>query len=237
MIIIIIAFSITSLFELSHLDLGPAALPGGPDRPRPTHFDPCTWSLRVARRVVPVAPSRSKALDRAASSDQSRLKRSPERPRDVIFDDFGSIWGPISEVFRGCIARATRLKARRAEPLFLLAGAVLQRVRRLSEKARSRRKSSKIGIGNASRSCCTGNTRFFRFQTCFGIDFGRFGVLPDAPGCSLWHSGAPLWNLWALSGRTEDSPRRSRDAPETLPRRSRDVPRSVRDALGRPGPF
>ena len=131
-------------------------------------------------------------------------------------------------VFRGSVARASRFAARRAEPLFLLAGAVLQRVRCLSDQAQSRRQSSKIRIENASRSCCTGNTRFFRFQTCLGIDFGRFGVLPDDPGRSLWRSWAPLWTPWALSGRTEDSPRRSRDALQTFPR-------SVRDALGGPG--
>ena len=103
---------------------------------RPTPSDPLrpTWSLRVARRVARVAPSRSESLDRAASSDQSRLKRSPERPRDTIFNNFGWILGPIFIVFRGCIARATRLAARRAEPLFLLAGALLRSVYTFSDK-------------------------------------------------------------------------------------------------------
>ena len=110
------------------------------DRATPTDPLRPTWSLRVARRVARVAPSRSKLLDRAASSDQSRLKRSPERPRDAIFGDVGSILGSILVVFRGCIARATRLGARRAEPLFLLAGVALSRVRRLRRKSENRRK-------------------------------------------------------------------------------------------------
>ena len=67
---------------------------------------------------------------------QIRSKRS-------IFDNLGSILGSIFDAFRGNIARATRLAARRAEPLFLLACAVLQRVCRLCEKNGNQRNSVK----------------------------------------------------------------------------------------------
>ena len=95
------------------------------DRPTPTDQLRPTWSLRVARRVGRVAPSRPESLDGAAPSGKSRPSGTPELLPDTIFDDFGSVLGPIFVVFRGDIARATRLTARRAEPLFLLAGAVL----------------------------------------------------------------------------------------------------------------
>ena len=99
-----------------------------------------------------------------------------------IFDDFGSIFGSIFEVFRGCIARATRLAARRAEPLFLLAGAVLSRVRRLYRKTKNRRKSTKNRSDDASRTRRARKTRFFRSRTRLGVDFGRPSALPSAPG-------------------------------------------------------
>ena len=66
-------------------------------------------------------------LDRGASSGKSRPTRVPGRSRDAIFDDSGSILGGIFVVFRGCFARSARLAARRAEPLFLLAGVVRNR--------------------------------------------------------------------------------------------------------------
>ena len=145
---------------------------------------------------------------------------SPERPRDVIFDDFGSILGPIFVVFRGCIARATRLGARRAEPLFLLAGAALSRVRRLCRKSENQQKSTKNRSDDALRMSCTKKTRFFRSRTRLGVDFGRLGALPGAPGRHFWRPGAPLATLRALPERAGDAPGRSRDAPETPSGRS-----------------
>ena len=176
------------------------------DRATPTDPLRPTWSLQVARRVARVAPSRSKLLDRAASSDQSRLKRSPERPRDAIFDDFGSILGPVLVVFRGCIARATRLGARRAEPLFLLAGAALSRVRRLLRKSENRRKSTKNCFDDALRMRCMQKARFFLSRMRLGVNFGRLGALPGAPGRTFWCAGSPLVTLRALLEGAGDAP-------------------------------
>ena len=133
---------------------------------------------------------------------------------DVIFDDFWSIFGSIFEVFRGCIARATRLASRSAEPLFLLTGAALSRVRRLCRKNKNRRKSTKNRSDNASRTHSAEKTRFFRSRTRLGVDFGLLGMLPGAPGRPFWRPGAPLATLRTLPRRAGDAPERSRDAPE-----------------------
>ena len=139
---------------------------------------------------------------------RSQPKRSPERLRDAIFDSFGGIWGSIFVAFRRSNVRATRLAAQRAE-MFLLAGAALQRVRSLSIIADIRRKSSKIRIDNASRSCCPRNTRFFRFRTRLGVDFGCFGVLWTLLGAPSHVRGRP-WGLSAtllgVTGRLESVP-------------------------------
>ena len=97
----------------------PAERPGRSARP--------PWPLRVAR----IAPSRTASLDRAAPIAKSRSNQAPERPRDAIFRDVGSIFESIFEVFRGCVARATRRAVRIAEPLFLPTGAVLRTGRAL----------------------------------------------------------------------------------------------------------
>ena len=186
-----------------------------------------TRSLRVARRAARVGPSLPESLDRAAPNDKSRPKKAPETLRDAIFDDFWSIFGSIFEVFRGCIARATRLAARRAEPLFLLTGAALSRVRRLCRKNKNRRKSTKNRSDNASRTHSAEKTRFFRSRTRLGVDFGLLGMLPGAPGRPFWRPGGPLATLRTLS-------RRAGDAPETLPRRSRDAFGTLLDATGCP---
>ena len=203
----------------------------GPTRPTPTDPLRPTWSPRVARRAARVAPSRSESLDRLTPSDKSRAKRAPETPRDAIFDDFGSIFGSIFEVFRGYIARATRLAARRAEPLFLLACAVLRRVRRLCEKTENRQKSTKNRFDNALQTGRATKTRFVRSRARLGVEFGRLGALLNAPGRTFWRPGVPLVIPWALPGRAGDAPRRSRDAPKTPSGRSwtpRGVPRVSR---------
>ena len=51
--------------------------------------------------------------------------------------------GPIFVLFRDCSACVTRLAAQRAEPLFLLAGAVLSRVRRLCRQIQNPPKLTK----------------------------------------------------------------------------------------------
>ena len=167
------------------------------------------------------------SLDRATPNDKSRPKRAPETLRDAIFDDFWSIFGSIFEVFRGCIARATRLAARRAEPLFLLTGTALSRVCRLCRKAKNRRKSTKNRSDNASRTRSAKKTRFFRSRTRLGVDFGSLGVLPGAPGRPFWRPGASLASLQTLPRRAGDAPGRSRGAPET-PSGHSWTPRGVR---------
>ena len=133
---------------------------------------------------------------------------------------FASILARIFVVLRGCIARATRLAARRAEPMFLLTGAALSRVRRLCRKTNNRRKSTKNRSDNASRTHSAEKTRFFRSRTRLGVDFCLLGMLPGAPGRPFWRPGAPLATLRTLPRRAGDAPGRSRDAPETSSRRS-----------------
>ena len=151
----------------------------------------------------------------------------------------------MSKIDRNCIERAqnacnfrpelltTYAKAgRRAEPLFLLAGAVRNTHFAVCEKDGNRRKSSTNRSDDASRTSRAKKTRFFRSRARLGVNFGRLGALPDAPGRPCWRPGAPLETLRAFPGRAGDTPRRSRDAPETPSGRSwstRGVPRGSRD--------
>ena len=98
-----------------------------------------------------------------------------------------SAWipSPIFVVFRGRSARATRLAKRRAEPSFLLAGAVLSRVRRLRSKAENPRKSTKNGSAVASRTSRVTKTWFFHSRTRLGVDSDHPGALACAPGRSF----------------------------------------------------
>jgi len=54
------------------------------------------------------------SLDRGASSEKSRASRSPERPGEAIFDDFGLIFRPIFVFFE--IATRERLDSQREGP-------------------------------------------------------------------------------------------------------------------------
>ena len=109
-----------------------------PDRPMPENPD------------IPEFPE-IPDVPEAPKMPESRPRRSPERLRASILSDLESISGSISVVFRGYIAWATPLAARRAEPLFLLAGAVLQKVRRLCETAGNSKKTIKISQNRRSR--------------------------------------------------------------------------------------
>ena len=99
---------------------------------------------------------RPTSIDFGASTDPERptsidlgASTYPERPTSI---DFGPILHSIFVVFRGNIVRATRRAARSAEPSFLLAGAVLWRVRRRSDNAENRPSSSKHRPNDSSRT-------------------------------------------------------------------------------------
>ena len=194
-------------------------------------------SARATLAAVPARPAGSFWLPRATRVDRVARPRSFERQKSTEKAarasprrDFRRFWvdlGADFRVFRGCYARATRLAARRAEPLFLLTGAALSRVRRLCRKNKNRRNSRKNCSDNTSRTHSAEKTRFFRFRTRLGVDFGLLGMLPGAPGRPFWRPGGPLATLRTLS-------RRAGDAPETLPRRSRDAFGTLLDATGCP---
>ena len=123
----------------------------------------------------------------------------------------GQFWGRFSR-----FSHATRrLAARRAELLFLLAGAALSRVRRLRRKAENRPKSTKHRSDDASRTRSAEKTRFSRSRTRLGVDFGRLGALPGAPGRPFWRPGAALATLRTLPRRAGDAPGRSSDGSGT----------------------
>ena len=134
---------------------------------------------------------------------------------------------PVFLVFRGCFARASRLAARRGETLFLLTGAVLQRVRRLYENAENRQKSSNNrsdGPARPSRAkkldfCAPGCE-----STSKSIASARFRTSQGIPKKLPFFTGTLFRTLRALPGR-------SRGVSESL----RLVPGSSLGASGFPG--
>ena len=126
------------------------------------------------------------------------------------------VLGPIFVLFRGCSACATRLAAQRAEPLFLLAGAVLSRVRRLCRQIKNGPKLTKKWSSDASWTDCAQKVVFFRFRVRLSHDFGRLGTLPNPSKRSFWCPEPLSGTLWMLLGRAGDVSRRSRDACRTL---------------------
>ena len=110
------------------------------------------WRLekreKVKMAILSVPPGVSLPVDPSRGSSRRvphrKSRRTPssvsltesDGPFRVIFHAFGSISRSIFVFFRGCIARTDRLSARRAQPLFLLAGAVLSRVHRLDKKSK-----------------------------------------------------------------------------------------------------
>ena len=78
-----------------------------------------------------------------------------------------------------------------AEPLFSLAGEALSRVCRLCRKSENRRKSTKSCSDDALRMRCTKKTRFSPSLKRLGVDFGRLGTLPGAPGRPVWPLEGP----------------------------------------------
>ena len=108
----------------------------------------CQLDLPGLDRPTSIDFGASTDLERPTSIDLG-ASTYPERPTSI---DFGSILHPIFVVFRGHIVRATRRAARSAEPSFLLAGAVLWRVRRRSNTAENRPSSSKHRPSDSSRT-------------------------------------------------------------------------------------
>ena len=181
---------------------------------------------------IGLLPTGSSLLARSGQLDwRARLAfRAGSRRGGTIFEQFrGELWS-IFVVFRGRFAQASRFPARRAEPLFVLAGAVLQRVRTFCEMPENRQKSKKNRSAGALRTSRMQRTRFFRSQRRLGMDFDRLGVLPGAPGCHFWRLGAYLAAPGGLRGRAQGDPGTLRDAPRTSLRRPgwlEGVPRSI----------
>ena len=113
---------------------------------------------RAHHNALPT-PGLSTSIDLGASM-------YPERPTSI---DFGPILHSIFVVFRGDIVRANRHAARCAEPSFLLAGAVLWRVRRHSHNAENRSSLSKHRTGDSSQksgACELRRLSFLRVTWC-----------------------------------------------------------------------
>ena len=166
---------------------------------------------------------RPTSIDFAASTGHDRptsidlgASTYPERPTSI---DFGPILHSISVVFRGSIVRATCCAVRCAEPSFLLAGAVLRRVRTHSDNAENRAISSKNRPDDGSR---TSSAYKLWHLSMFSIPCAtqpRFSSPQHAPGCSralLLVPGATSGILLVLLGRSGGALRRSRDAPGAL---------------------
>ena len=130
-----------------------------------------------------------------------------------------SILSPIFVVFRGRITGAPRLAARRAEPSFLLAGAVISRVRRLCGKTENRQKSVKNRRKTATMQLRSRASREKRVFSFLDAACHRFWLPWRAPGCS------PTLFL-ASQDRFADSqgaPGARRGRPKTLQRHSRNT--------------
>ena len=111
--------------------------------------------------------------------------------------------------------RASRCAARWAEPLFLLTGAALQRVRTFCENAEKRQNATTNRNAAAFRARRADKTRNFRFRRQLGSEVGRFGALPAAPGRLYWrpgtHRAATGGAPGLRPGRPEGTARRSWD--------------------------
>ena len=126
---------------------------------------------------------------------------------------------------------ATRLAARRAEPLFWLAGVVRNTHFAFGEKTENRQTSSKNRSDGPARPRRATKTRSFRSRRRISVEINCLGAPPDAPGHSekalVFHKGT-FWDSLgapeALPGRIGDAPDRAwkllgrfglpRDAPE-----------------------
>ena len=101
---------------------------------------------------VPMRPSAVDLASKCHPNAKKRPQRASRRARDAIFHDFGSILKSIFFVCQSCIVRASQLAARRTKPLFLLAGAVLERVCPIYDKTKNRQTASKNRSDNVART-------------------------------------------------------------------------------------
>ena len=149
------------------------------------------WSRWLVELATSIDPLRSTL---AASTDSERptsidlgASTYPKRPTSI---DFGPILHSIFVVFRGNIVRATRHAARSAEPSFLLAGAVLWRVRRRGDNAEDRPSSSKNRPDHRSRTSCA-------------YDLWRL-LLLGATWCRIWSPRRTSGRSWPLPAHKLD---------------------------------
>ena len=152
---------------------------------------PGSFWLPRATKVDRVARPRS--FERQKSTEKA-ARASPRR-------DFRRFWvdlGADFRVFRGCYARATRLAARRAEPLFLLAGVVRNRHLAFGEKTENRQTSSKNrsdGPARPRRATKTRCSASRRNLASISVPSARsraiLVTLPGVPGAWEDSLGAP----------------------------------------------
>ena len=176
---------------------------------RSTHFDRL-WRFdrpRTANFDRSIDPQRATLTLRLTPNDQLRstwaARRTPNDPLRTTLERF-------FVVFRGNIVRTTRRAARCAEPSFLLAGAVLWRVRRRSDNAENRPISSKNRPNDSSR-------------TSSAYELWRLSLL-GATWCRFWSPRRTPGRSWALPAHKLD--RSWPPAPTPIdPLRSTWVPR------------
>ena len=116
--------------------------------------------------------------------------------------------------------------ARAAEPLILLTGAVLWRLRRLYEKPENRQKSKEHRCDDGSRTSVREKTEFW----APGCDLASILAAPKHFG----RSRALLLASRAALGDPSGDPGACRGRPKTLPRRSREAFRMLLGTTGRP---
>ena len=146
----------------------------------------CQLDLPGLDRPTSIDFGASTGPERPTSTDLG-ASTLPERPTSI---DFASILLSIFIVFRGKIGRPTRRAARCAEPLILLAGAVLQRVGTHGDNAEKRRVSTKNRSNNGSR-------------TSGAYELSRLSLL-DTTWRRFWSPRRTPGRSWALPARKLD---------------------------------
>ena len=159
-----------------------------------------------------------------ASGEPSGCPRRSERRFSTISGRFS---GRFSRFFE--VTSRERLNSRRDGPnlCFCQQAQYFGGFADFTEKPKINENRRKIAPTTLRERTARKQIDFFRSWTRLAVDFGLLGALPDAPGRPFWRPEVPLDSLRTLPGRTEDAPRRSRDAigmllvatgrPERLP--------------------